>query len=114
MYDAPQIATLGTLTRERGLLAGRLAAGYDSDRTATLAIELPTCLTLQGKSRAELEQRSKFLLALKYFELGEITSGQAARMAGMGRVAFLNEASRSGVAVIDMNEEEMEREFAHV
>ena len=114
MYDEPQIAILGALTRERGLLAGRLAAGYAADMTATLAIELPTCLTLQGKSRAELEQRSKFLLALKYFELGEITSGQAARMAGMGRVAFLNEASRSGVAVIDMNEEEMEREFAHV
>jgi hypothetical protein len=53
-------------------------------------------------------------MALKYFEPGEITSGQAARMAGMGRVAFLNEPSRSGVAVIDMNEEEMEREFARV
>jgi predicted HTH domain antitoxin len=73
-----------------------------------------TLKTYKGKSRAELEQRSKFLLALKYFELGEITSGQAAQMAGMGRVAFLNEASRSGVAVIDMDEEEMEREFAHV
>ena len=69
---------------------------------------------MQGKSRAELEQRSKFLLALKYFELGEITSGQAAQMAGMGRVVFLNEASRSGAAVIDMDEEGMEREFAHV
>ena len=32
----------------------------------------------------------------------------------MGRVAFLNEASRSGMAVIDMDEEEMEREFAQV
>ncbi len=30
-------------------------------------------------------------------------------MAGMGRVAFLNEVSRGGVAVIDMDEEEMER-----
>jgi predicted HTH domain antitoxin len=55
-----------------------------------------------------------FQRRLKYFELGEITSGQAAQMAGMGRVAFLNEASRSGVAVIDKDEEEMEREFAHV
>ena len=82
--------------------------------TATLAIELPTCLTLQGKSRAELEQRSTFLVALKYFEMGAITSGQTAQMAGMGRVAFLKEASRSGVAVIDMDEQEMEREFAHV
>jgi len=91
-----------------------VAAGYGLCVTATLAIELPTCLTLQGKSRAELEQRSKFLLALKYFELGEITSGQAARMAGMGRVAFWNEASKCGVAVIDMDEEEMALEFACV
>ena len=97
-----------------GPLADRVAAGYVGGMTATLAIDLPTCLTFQGKSRAELEQRSKFLLALKYFELGEITSGQAAQMAGMGRVAFLNEASRNGVAVIDMDEEEMELEFAHV
>jgi predicted HTH domain antitoxin len=82
--------------------------------TAHLAIDLPTCLTLHARSRAEVEERSKFLLALKHFELGEITSGQAARMCGMGRVAFLHEASRHGVPVIDLNEEEMEQEFAHV
>jgi len=69
---------------------------------------------LQAKDRAELERRSKFLLALKFFELGEITSGQAARMADIGRVAFLQEASRLGVPVIDLNEEEMAQEFAHV
>jgi len=61
-----------------------------------------------------LEQRSKFLLALKYFELGEITFGHAAQMAGMGRVAFLSYASRSGVVVIDTDEEKMEMEFSHV
>jgi len=82
--------------------------------TATLAFDLPTCLMLQAKDRAELERRSKFLLALKFFELGEITSGQAARMADIGRVAFLQEASRLGVPVIDLNEEEMAQEFAHV
>ena len=97
-----------------GCLAHEGYNGYFREKTATLAINLPACLTLQGKSRAELEQRSKFLLALKYFELGEITSGQAAQMAGMGRIAFLNAASRNGVPVIDMNAEEMELEFAHV
>ena len=110
----PERVRSGGSTSERRLLADRVAAGYAGGMTATLAIDLPICLTLQGKSRTELEQRSKFLLALKYFELGEITSGQAAQMAGMGRVAFLNEASRNGVAVIDMDEEEMELEFAHV
>ncbi len=82
--------------------------------TAHLAIDLPTCLTLHAKDRAEVERRSKFLLALKYFELGEISSGQAASMADMGRVAFLQEASRHGVPVIDLSEEEMAQEFAHV
>jgi predicted HTH domain antitoxin len=51
---------------------------------------------------------------LKYFELGEITSGQAASMCGMSRAAFLQEASRHGVPVIDLSEEEMAQEFAHV
>lgn len=82
--------------------------------TTTLAIDLPTCLTLHARSRAEVEERSKFLLALKYFELGEITSGQAARMCGMGRVAFFYEASRHGVPVADLNEDELAAEFANV
>ena len=55
--------------------------------TATLSIKRPNCLTLQGKSRAELEQGSAFFPALKYFKLWEIPSGQAALMAGMGRAA---------------------------
>jgi hypothetical protein len=39
--------------------------------TATLAIGLPNCLTLQVMSLAELKQHSNFLPMLKYFELGE-------------------------------------------
>jgi hypothetical protein len=70
---------------------------------ATLSIERPNCLTLQGKSRAELEQGSAFFPALKYFKLGEIPSGQAALMAGMGGAPFLNGSHRSGVAVIEMD-----------
>ena len=99
---------------DRGLPTNRVAAGDAGAMTATLAIYLPTCLTLMGKSRAALKQRIEFLLPLRYFELGEISSGQAAQMAGMGRAAFLKEANRNGVPVIDMDEEEMELEFAHV
>jgi predicted HTH domain antitoxin len=78
----------------------------------TITLEIPDSLFWHGaKSRDAVEQRSRFLLALKYFELGEITSGQAAAMAGISRVNFLLEASRHGVPVADLDEEEMRSEF---
>ena len=55
--------------------------------------------------------RSRFLIALKYFELGEITSGQAATMCGMGRIEFLAEAARSGVPAVEMGAEDLDQEF---
>jgi hypothetical protein len=39
---------------------------------------MPDTLVLHSKDLPSLEQRSRFLLALKYFELDELTSDQAA------------------------------------
>jgi hypothetical protein len=80
--------------------------------TANLTIDFPQSLALQARSRADMVTRSRFLMALKYFELGEITSGQAAGMCGMGRVAFLAEASRSGVPAAELTDEDLTQEFA--
>ena len=79
---------------------------------ATVAIPVPDTLLLHSKDLSSLEQRSRFLLALKYFELSELTSGQAAEMCGMTRVEFLFAAGRHGVAVADLSEEELATEFA--
>ncbi|MBF0629216.1 MAG: UPF0175 family protein [Magnetococcales bacterium] len=54
----------------------------------------------------------RFFLALKLFEQGRITSGKAGRLSGMGRVEFLLAASRSGVPVVDLSQDEMDEEFA--
>ena len=73
----------------------------------TITLEVPDSLFWRdAKSSESVERRSRFLLALKYFELGEITSGQAATMAGISRVAFLREASRHGVPVADLDDGE--------
>lgn len=80
--------------------------------TTLLEVEFPVTLTLHAKSRAEVEQRSLFLMALKYFELGELSSGQAAKMCGMGRAAFLTECSRSGVPVTELDADDLAWEFA--
>lgn len=83
-----------------------------SDVSANLEIPVPDSLLLHSKDLASLERRSRFLLALKFFELGELSSGQAAEMCGLSRVAFLFEAGRNGIPVADLAEEEMSAEFA--
>jgi len=81
----------------------------------TIQVTLPDALLLDPfQTRVGVERRSQFLLALKYFELGELSSGQAARMCGLGRTAFLLEAGRLGVAVAELSPEELDSEFAHV
>jgi predicted HTH domain antitoxin len=81
--------------------------------TAKLEIDYPSTLLLHGKSLESVQQRSLFLLALKYFELGELSSGQAATMCGLSRVSFLSEAARNGVPATDLEDEELAQEFSH-
>jgi predicted HTH domain antitoxin len=80
--------------------------------TAILEIDFPATLLLHAPDAASLQRRSRFLLALKYFELGELSSGQAGKMCGMSRAAFLLEAAHNGVPATDLGGEELEQEFA--
>lgn len=79
---------------------------------STVEIPVPDSLLLHSKDLASLESRSRLLLALKFFELGELSSGQAADMCGLSRVAFLFEAGRQGIPVAELTEEELTAEFS--
>lgn len=79
----------------------------------TLMIELPMDgLPSAAELPANFSEEARFLLASKLFEQGRISSGKAGRLCGMGRVEFLLAASRSGVPVVDLTEDEMTDEFA--
>lgn len=80
--------------------------------TATVEIPVPNSLLLHSKDLASLQSRSRFLLAMKFFELGELSSGQAAEMCGLSRVGFLFEAGRQGVAVAELSDDEILEEFS--
>ena len=81
----------------------------------TIQLRVPDALLLDPlQSLAAVERRSQFLLALKYFELGELSSGQASQMCCMSRAVFLIESSRHGVPVADLSSEEMDAEFSDV
>lgn len=58
--------------------------------TNMLTIPYPEELLLSLKeSPAEFESEARLLLAIKLYELGKVSTGMAARLAGMGRVEFI-------------------------
>ncbi len=79
-----------------------------------IVVEYPASLpdTLQ-QSREQFEQEAKMAMAVKLFELKRISSGVAARMAGVDRVTFLLNLHRYCVPMIDLDEEELRADLAN-
>ncbi len=53
----------------------------------------------------------RFMASAKLYELGRLSSGKAAKLSGMGRVAFLYRLAEVGIAVINLRDEEIEAEI---
>ena len=64
-----------------------------------------------GLSRDEFEEEALFLLAAKLYDLGKLTSGQAAEFCGKGRVDFLLSLPRIGVSISNLRPEDAESEI---
>jgi len=75
-----------------------------STMTIDCAPELAVAL---GRREADLEKEVRLASALKLFELGRISSGLAARLAGMARVEFLLLCGQYGVSVFQQTEAEL-------
>ena len=58
-------------------------------------------------TKEELEQHLRLMAALKMFELGKISSGKAAELAGISRVEFLETCGRYRVSVFNYSDEEI-------
>lgn len=59
------------------------------------------------QTRADFEQEAKMAMAVKLFEMKRLPSGVAAKLAGVDRVTFLFSLHRYGVAMIDLDEEDL-------
>ncbi len=74
----------------------------------TIQIELPNEVLLSLKETPEgLAKVIRMAAAAKLYELGKLSSGRAADLAGLSRVSFLQALAQYGVAIFDLSEDEL-------
>ncbi|WP_435548591.1 UPF0175 family protein [Desulfobacterium sp. N47] len=79
----------------------------------TIEIKYPeTIPAILNLSPDKFEQEAKFALAVKLYEMGRLTSGQAAQLAEVSRVIFLLDCRRYGAASVDWDYDEIDAEFS--
>ncbi len=72
--------------------------------------DLPASVAL---TPGELESQVRLMAALKMFELGKLSSGKAAELAGLSKPAFLEACGLYRVSIFNYTDEEVARELEH-
>ena len=82
---------------------------------STIQIDVPEEVLISLKETPETMAREiSILAAVKLFDLGKLSSGRAAQLAGMSRVEFLMCLGRYGVSPFSLTAEELEQDVRNV
>lgn len=76
-----------------------------------LQIDLPKIFSSLGSDPQTLVSEMRLAAAVKWFELGLISQGKAAELAGLSRFDFIHSLARFQVSPIQMTPEELAAEF---
>lgn len=75
-----------------------------------LTLPEATLLALQGTSESAAAE-VRLAAAVKLYEVGRLSSGAAAALAGIPRTSFLTKLADYGVATFQLSEEELREDF---
>lgn len=81
-----------------------VVSSHNRVMTATVELNLPESVTLS-------DDELKLILAAKLFDLGELSSGQAAKMAGISRREFLESVGKYGVSIFQYTADELKEDL---
>lgn len=78
----------------------------------TVTIELPDdAFSALRRSPDEFAQEMRLAAAVKWYEMGELSQGKAAELAGLSREAFIDALGRFGVGAIQTRPDELEQDL---
>lgn len=81
----------------------------------TVSIDLPDAIfAALRKSPAEFASEMRIAAAVKWYELGELSQGKAAEIAGLTRAEFIIALSRFKVSPIQYTADELAEELKNV
>ena len=79
---------------------------------SSITIECPdTILDALQETPDKFAREARILLAAKLYEIGRLSSGRAAELAGMGRVAFFDILKSYQVPASNLTREELKKDF---
>ncbi len=77
-----------------------------------IVLEIPEEILISSKETTrELSKEIRMLAALKYYQMGKLSSGRAAQLAGISRISFLQSLSQYGVSIFDLKTEELAQDM---
>lgn len=78
-----------------------------------ISVEIPlTTFAALGKSPDEFVKEMRIAAAVKWYELGKLSQGKAAEVAGLSRAAFIEALSRFKVSPMQYTAQELAAELA--